>query len=116
LVLNLVDNAIKYTPSGEIRLSVSKQHGQVGLSVSDTGMGIPAADLPHVFDRFYRVDKARTREKGGTGLGLSIADWIAKMHGGYVQVQSEQGKGSTFTVWLPEKTNGTNPAPPASKK
>ncbi|MBI5879181.1 MAG: HAMP domain-containing histidine kinase [Chloroflexi bacterium] len=116
LALNLVDNAIKYTPGGEIRLSLHKQNRQVGLRVSDTGPGIPPADVPHIFERFYRVDKARTRETGGTGLGLSIVDWIAKMHGGYVQVQSEPGKGSVFTLWLPEKGNGTNGTPPASQK
>ncbi len=82
------------------------------MSVSDTGLGMPAEDLPHIFERFYRVDKARSRDPstalyqghsgGGTGLGLSIADWIAKAHGGRIDVQSEVGKGSTFTVWLPE--------------
>ena len=103
LLLNLVENAIKYTPSGEVILSLIKQDGQVGLRVSDTGMGIPSEDLPHIFERFYRVDKARSREKGGTGLGLSIADWIAKAHGGFIKVESLPGKGSTFTIWLPEK-------------
>lgn len=104
LLLNLVENAIKYTASGEVKLDLRKQDKRVAISVSDTGMGIPAEDLPHVFDRFYRVDKARSREKGGTGLGLAIADWIAKMHEGEITVQSEVGKGSTFTVWLPEKS------------
>lgn len=103
LLLNLVENAIKYTPSGEVKLSLLKQDGQVGLRVSDTGMGIPSEDLPHIFERFYRVDKARSREKGGAGLGLSIADWIAKAHGGFIKVESQPGKGSTFTIWLPEK-------------
>jgi two-component system, OmpR family, sensor kinase len=103
LLLNLVENAIKYTPSGEVRLSLLKQDDKVGLRVSDTGMGIPAEDLPHIFERFYRVDKARSREKGGAGLGLSIADWIAQAHGGFIKVESQPGKGSTFTVWLPEK-------------
>ncbi len=108
LLLNLTENAIKYTPSGEITLSLRKQNGQVGVSVCDTGMGIPTEDVPHVFERFYRSDKARGREMaagtgGGTGLGLSIADWIARSHGGYIEVQSQAGKGSTFTVWLPEK-------------
>jgi signal transduction histidine kinase len=115
LMLNLVENAIKYTPSGEIRLSLHKREGQVGLSVSDSGLGISKEDLAHIFERFYRVDKARSREKGGTGLGLSIVDWIVKAHGGYVEVQSEVGKGSTFTVWLPLSNNisaGTAPNPP----
>src|SRR5262249_54154783 len=112
LLLNLVENAIKYTPSGEIRLSLQKNNGLVGVSVSDTDAGMPAEDLPHIFERFYRVDKARGRDPdelrragsgGGTGLGLSIADWVAKAHGGYIDVQSEVAKGSTFTVWLPEK-------------
>ncbi len=103
LMLNLVENAIKYTPSGEVKLSLHKMDGQVAVSVSDTGMGMPPEDLPHIFERFYRVDKARSRVKGGTGLGLSIAEWIAKAHGGHIDVQSELGKGSTFTVWLPVK-------------
>ncbi|TMC59338.1 MAG: HAMP domain-containing histidine kinase [Chloroflexi bacterium] len=109
LLLDLTENAIKYTPSGEIKLSLHKQNSMVGVSVSDTGVGIPAEDLPHIFERFYRVDKARGREAptsagSGTGLGLSIADWIARSHGGYIEVQSETGKGSTFTVWLPERS------------
>lgn len=119
LMLNLVENAIKYTPSGEIRLSLHKREGQVGLSVSDTGLGIAKEDLEHIFERFYRVDKARTREKGGTGLGLSIVDWIVKAHGGYVEVQSEVGKGSTFTVWLPMSNSisaGAAPNPALSPK
>ena len=103
LLLNLVENAIKYTPSGEVKLSMLKQSGEVGVSVSDTGMGIPPADLPHIFERFYRVDKARSREQGGTGLGLSIAQWIAQAHGGRIEARSEVGKGTTFTVWLREK-------------
>jgi signal transduction histidine kinase len=115
LMLNLVENAIKYTASGQICLSLQKREGQVGLSVSDTGLGISKEDLEHIFERFYRVDKARTREKGGTGLGLSIVDWIVKAHGGYVEVQSEVGKGSTFTVWLPVSNSirtGAAPNPP----
>jgi signal transduction histidine kinase len=103
LLLNLVENAIKYTPSGEIQLAIRKQSGEVGFSVSDTGLGIPSEDVPHIFERFYRVDKARTRAQGGTGLGLSIAQWIAQAHGGRIEVESELGKGSTFTVWLKEK-------------
>jgi heavy metal sensor kinase len=104
LLLNLVENAIKYTPSGEIQLAMHKQTGEVGVSVKDTGMGIPPDDVPHIFERFYRVDKARTREQGGTGLGLSIAQWVAQAHGGRIEVTSAVGQGSTFTVWLKEKT------------
>lgn len=103
LLLNLVENALKYTPpGGEVTLSLHRGDGWVRVAVADTGVGIPAQDLPHIFERFYRVDKARSRERGGTGLGLSIAQWIAQAHGGRIEVESEVGKGSTFTVWLPE--------------
>ncbi len=103
LLLNLAENAIRYTPKGgQVRLALERADGWVRIAVADTGVGIPAEDLPHLFDRFYRVDKARSREKGGTGLGLSIAQWVAHAHGGRIEVQSEVGRGSTFTVWLPE--------------
>ncbi len=102
LLLNLVDNAIKYTPSGgQVRLSLERDTQWVRVYVSDTGIGIPAEDLDKIFDRFYRVDKARSREKGGSGLGLAIAKWITDAHGGRIEVQSEIGKGTTFTLWLP---------------
>jgi signal transduction histidine kinase len=102
LMLNLVDNAIKYTPSGgTVNLSLSKQNGWAHLSVSDSGIGIPPEDLPHIFDRFYRVDKARTRSQGGSGLGLAIAKWIVQAHGGGIQVNSRVGEGTTVTVTLP---------------
>lgn len=102
LMLNLVDNAIKYTPSGGmVSLSLSKQNGWANLSVSDTGIGIPPEDIPHVFDRFYRVDKARNRSQGGSGLGLAIAKWIVQAHGGNIQVESQVGEGTIFTVRLP---------------
>ncbi len=102
LMLNLVDNAVKYTPpGGTVRLSLAKENGWSHLSVSDTGVGIPAEDLPHIFDRFYRVDKARSREQGGSGLGLAIAKWVAQAHGGGIQVKSTPGMGTTFTVSLP---------------
>jgi len=105
LLLNLTDNAIKYTPKGgQVHLAMDRSDGWVRLAVTDTGVGIPAEDMPHIFDRFYRVDKARSREKGGTGLGLAIAQWLAQVHGGRIEVRSEIGKGSTFTVWLPEAT------------
>lgn len=102
LLLNLVDNAIKYTPpGGRISLSLAKDKNWAQLSVSDTGVGIPAEDLPHIFDRFYRVDKARSRAQGGSGLGLSIAKWIVQAHAGTIQVQSTPGVGTTFLVTLP---------------
>jgi two-component system OmpR family sensor kinase len=102
LLLNLVSNGLKYTPEGGgVTLSLSRDDEWVRVDVADTGVGIPAEDLPHIFDRFYRVDKARSRAMGGTGLGLSIAHWIAEAHGGQLSVVSEVGKGSTFTVKLP---------------
>lgn len=102
LLLNLVDNALKYTPAGgEVTLSLQREPGWVCIAVSDTGIGIPPEDLPHIFERFYRSDKARTRGKGGTGLGLAIAKWIAEAHNGRITVESAPNRGSTFTVWLP---------------
>jgi heavy metal sensor kinase len=102
LLLNLVDNAIKYTPKGgKVTLGLRRAKGWAVLSVTDTGVGIPEKDLPHIFERFYRVDKARSRAAGGTGLGLPIVQWIVLAHGGRIEAQSEPGKGTTFTVWLP---------------
>ena len=102
LILNLIDNAIKYTPvGGTVSLSLSKSDGVAEIEVSDTGVGIAMEDLPRVFDRFYRVDKARSRNLGGSGLGLSIARWIAQAHGGSIRVDSQSGEGSTFTISLP---------------
>jgi two-component system, OmpR family, sensor kinase len=102
LILNLVDNAIKYTPpGGTVRVSLSKADGSAEVVVADNGIGIPAEDLPRIFDRFYRVDKARSRSQGGSGLGLSIAKWIAEAHGGSIRVESRPGVGSTFVVTLP---------------
>ncbi len=98
---NLVDNAIKYTPEGgTITLSLFRDGDWARLEVTDTGIGVSAEDLPHIFDRFYRTDKARSRASGGTGLGLAIVKGIAEHHGGRVTVVSEPGKGSTFTIWL----------------
>ncbi|PJF36161.1 MAG: hypothetical protein CUN49_06870 [Candidatus Thermofonsia Clade 1 bacterium] len=102
VLLNLVTNAIKYTPeNGAVMLSLTVEGGYAVLRVSDTGIGIPKEDLPHIFERFYRVDKARDRKIGGAGLGLSIAKWIVEAHHGRISVESELGKGSTFTVQLP---------------
>lgn len=102
LLLILIDNALKYTPeSGEVRLGLHTEPGSGVITVADTGIGIAPEDLPHIFERFYRADKARSREPGGTGLGLSIAKWIVERHGGHIDVESSVGKGSTFTIRLP---------------
>jgi heavy metal sensor kinase len=99
---NLLENAIKYTPEqGHIDTVLTRQNGEVVVAVRDTGIGIAEEHLPRVFDRFYRVDKARTREQGGTGLGLSIAQSIVAAHGGRIELTSAPGKGTTCTVWLP---------------
>ncbi|HEY2964423.1 MAG TPA: heavy metal sensor histidine kinase [Pyrinomonadaceae bacterium] len=104
MILNLLDNAVKYTPAGgEISLALSRQNGNAEIVVRDNGIGIPPADQSRVFDRFYRVDKARARTLGGAGLGLSIAQWIVEAHGGQIGVVSTPGRGSTFTVSLPAK-------------
>jgi heavy metal sensor kinase len=101
---NLVDNAIKYTPSGgEVAVRVDRRDGEAVVTVRDTGIGIPPEHLPRVFDRFYRVDKARSREHGGTGLGLSIAQSIVAAHGGRIELASAPGQGTTCTVTLPER-------------
>jgi signal transduction histidine kinase len=114
LLLNLVTNAIKYTPrGGRVEISLTRRpHDEVALTVRDTGIGISASDLPHVFERFWRADRVRSRriastdsswtlERGGFGLGLSIAQWIVQAHGGMLTVQSRLGRGSIFTVVLP---------------
>jgi heavy metal sensor kinase len=99
---NLLDNAIKYTPEGgEVEARVEARDGQARTTIRDTGVGIPPEHLPHVFDRFYRVDKARSREQGGTGLGLSITRSIVNAHGGHVELDSTPGRGTTCTLTLP---------------
>jgi signal transduction histidine kinase len=101
---NLIQNAITHTPpGGKVHLTLSQDQGHIHLMVQDTGEGIPARHLPHVFDRFYRVDYSRSRETGGTGLGLAIAKAIIELHDGEIQVMSDGllGSGSTFTISLP---------------
>ncbi len=104
LLLNLVTNAVKYTPAGgTVSLGLSDQGDNVTVTVGDTGIGIAAGDLPHIFDRFWRADPARSRgtESPGTGLGLAITKWVAEAHGGSISVQSRPGRGTLFTVGLP---------------
>jgi heavy metal sensor kinase len=102
VVVNLLDNAIKYTPAkGRVGISVTRQDSRAVLEIADTGIGISRDDLPHIFDRFYRADKARSRQMGGTGLGLSIVRSICLAHNGQVKVESMEGQGSVFHVELP---------------
>jgi Signal transduction histidine kinase len=112
LVIILLDNAIKYTPDcGEVHLTLGFFDNHMELAVRDTGVGIAEEHLEKIFERFYRIDKARSRESGGTGLGLSIADWIVREHKGSINVSSTPGKGTTFKVSLPNvlpKTNSLN--------
>jgi two-component system, OmpR family, phosphate regulon sensor histidine kinase PhoR len=102
LVRNLLDNAVRYTPAGgRVTIGLAEDDGRVRLTVEDTGIGIPTRDLPRIFERFYRVDRARSRETGGTGLGLSIARHVVEQHGGRIQARSQLGQGSSFIVTLP---------------
>jgi heavy metal sensor kinase len=104
LFTNLIDNAIKYTLKGTIRVTVEKDEDTTLVKIKDTGIGIPKEERENIFKRFYRVDKSRSRETGGVGLGLSIADWIAHAHHGRIEVDSELNQGSIFTVYLPIQT------------
>ena len=122
LVRNLIDNAIRYTRAGgTVLVQLSEEAGVVRLHVQDDGVGIPSRDLPRVFERFYRVDRARSRDTGGTGLGLAIVRHVAENHGGTVHVDSELGRGTAFVVRLPVPVAGdpgaqaasTDPSPPA---
>jgi signal transduction histidine kinase len=102
ILYNLMDNAIKYTPeNGKIHVSLKEEDGNLVWRVRDNGIGIPEEDQEHIFERFYRVDKARSRETGGTGLGLSIVRQMVKMHGGTISVSSEPDNGAEFTVSFP---------------
>jgi signal transduction histidine kinase len=102
LTRNLVDNAIRYTaPGGRVEVALVDEGPEVVLSVEDSGIGIPTRDLPRIFERFYRVDRARSRETGGTGLGLAIVKHVVENHGGRISVDSELGRGTRFEVRLP---------------
>lgn len=102
LFMNLLDNAIRYTPSpGTVSVSFRREGQMANIAITDTGIGIPAEDMPFIFERFYRVDKSRSRAEGGSGLGLAICRHIAEVHGGKIEVESQVGVGSTFSVWLP---------------
>lgn len=110
LFINLIANAIKFTsPQGEITMTLASDETTAHVLIRDSGIGIPQEDLAHIFERFYRVDKARTRAAGGVGLGLSIVHWIAEAHQGRIHVTSEMGRGTTFTIILPKET------PPVTK-
>lgn len=115
MFLNLISNAIKYTPDrGKVVISMAVDQGRAVVTVRDSGIGIPAEHLPHIFSRFYRIDKARNREDGGTGLGLAIVKWIVEVHDGKIRVTSNPDQGSIFTVYLPiegpQKNLDPNPA------
>lgn len=102
MFINLIDNAVKYTPeNGKVEVRINEDDSQILTEISDTGIGIPKEHLPRIFERFYRVDKTRSRNLGGTGLGLSIVKHIVIMHGGRIEVQSEEGRGSKFSIYLP---------------
>jgi signal transduction histidine kinase len=102
LAVILIDNAMKYTPApGSVDVTVANRGGSAVLEVQDSGIGISPEDLPHIFERFYRADKARSREAGGAGLGLSIAQWIAVAHNGRIEVASAPEGGTTFRVSIP---------------
>jgi heavy metal sensor kinase len=110
LFSNLIDNAIKYTPDGgNISLIVQPEKDQIIVTLKDTGIGIPSDDLPHIFDRFYRVDTSRSRLSGGVGLGLSICQWIVKAHQGTIDVKSQPHQGTTFILMLPTQPTGISP-------
>ena len=111
LFINILENAVRYTPTaGHISVSLVKQESNAVVSISDTGIGIPPEHLPHIFERFYRVDKARARADGGVGLGLAIAKIITESHKGKIEVESELGKGTTFRISIPVKSPETTPA------
>jgi len=102
VVLNVLSNAVKYTDEGgQIDVDVYEKHGTARIIVKDNGIGIPEASLPRIFERFYRVDKARSRAMGGTGLGLAITKQILEEHNGSIEVESREGEGTTMKITLP---------------
>jgi signal transduction histidine kinase len=108
LLRALISNAVRYTdPGGTVRIRNERNGNEAWISIEDTGIGIPVESLDKIFDRFYRVDEARSRTHGGSGLGLSIARWIAEAHHGSISVQSTPGMGSCFTVHLPLNSTQT---------
>jgi two-component system phosphate regulon sensor histidine kinase PhoR len=114
-LVNLLDNALKFNrPGGEVRVTARQTDGYARISISDTGIGIPSEDLTRIFERFYRVDKARSREVGGTGLGLSIVKHIVERMQGTIEVESRLGKGSTFIVQLPVTPKSETSGPGAN--
>ena len=102
VVINVLTNAVRYTPAGgSVTMELDRTETMAEVRVRDTGIGIPEEDLPHIFDRFYRVDKARSRAMGGTGLGLSIAYEIVKRHSGQIRIESKVGEGTVVHICLP---------------
>jgi heavy metal sensor kinase len=109
VILNLLDNAIKFTPKGgHIQVGVASENGHAKLCVVDKGIGIPPEAIPHIFERFYRAEPSRSKRIPGVGLGLALAKWIVEKHRGRITVESESGRGTSFTVWLP--LSSTDPA------
>jgi len=107
LLINLLDNSIKYTPpKGSIAVNAKAENNQIKIEIKDSGIGISKEDQAYIFDRFYRVDKSRSRASGGSGLGLSICQWIVKIHKGNIEIESEIKQGSTFTICLPQNKDG----------
>lgn len=104
VIVNLVDNAIKYTNKGTVRVSTKRVDNMLQVDIADTGIGVPEKDMPRIFERFYRVDKGRSRELGGTGLGLAIVKHIIQGHNGKIWVSSKVERGATFSFLLPIKS------------
>jgi two-component system phosphate regulon sensor histidine kinase PhoR len=106
ILANLAENAVRYTQAGSVTLFATREPHGVRVGVRDTGIGIPPEHLDRIFERFYRVDAARSREEGGTGLGLAIVKHLAEAHGGSVRAESVAGKGSTISVYFPDEPGG----------